>query len=304
VSAGVGSLFLSPHLDDAILSCALKILQERQAGRSVTVATVCSKALPLPGPFDLYAGRRKEEERALSILGVENPIMLGFQDAPFRNLFYHNFERVIMREHQGDQVHARALAAKVSALVSDLNPSVIYLPLAVGTHIDHRHTHRLWKALPESARIVFYEDRPYSLLPYNLELRLLDLGVSFEGGSLAQSMSTGQTQGLVSFAAGLKTVTMYKNVLTSKRQRFRYLLSQARIIQRQKREKPLAMRPDIVRTNSTDEASKIKAAVGAYQSQISMLFKDMDTFSTESASYNTGLDGSALYSERYWTLIR
>ncbi len=106
MSQGCDSLFISPHLDDVVLSCALRILKEREAGKSVAVATVCSRGLALPGPLDLYAGRRNEDQRALSILGVEGPIHLGFQDSLFRSLFYTSFEHIIMGEDPSDVKHA------------------------------------------------------------------------------------------------------------------------------------------------------------------------------------------------------
>ena len=68
-------------------------------GNKVAVATLFSKGLPIVGNIDLYQGRRREDDQALAALGVSDPIQLGFEDAPFRNLFYHNFQRVILEEH-------------------------------------------------------------------------------------------------------------------------------------------------------------------------------------------------------------
>ncbi len=188
--------------------------------------------------------------------------------------------------------------------MKELAPKTIFLPLAVGTHIDHRHTHRLWCSLPPETDIVFYEDRPYSLLPYNLELRLVEIGAQITEPELAQSMSQERTQGLKLFAEGLKTTTMYKNVLKNKKQGFRYLLSAARKLKGRSGQRSLTIRANLVRSDSSEDLEKIKAAVGAYTSQISMLFKDIDTFTSESASYNSRLDATALYCERYWTLVR
>ena len=297
-------LFISPHLDDAVISCALRILQERRAGKTAAVATLCSSGLGIPGLLAPYSVRRREDEAALSVLGVDDPIQLGFKDAPFRNLFYTSFQRIILGEHPNDAPYAKELAARVAQLCKELTPETVFLPLAVGTHIDHRHTHRLWRTLSPETKIVFYEDRPYSFLPLNLQLRLTEIGANILEPQLAETLMADRTKGLRSFSAGLKTVTMYKNVLKSKRQRFRYVLSAARKLKSPPAECSLKIEAELVHTNSAEEFLKIKAAVGAYKSQISMLFNDMDTFAEESASYNRTLAPAALYCERYWHLIR
>lgn len=297
-------LFISPHLDDAVLSCALRILQERRVGKTVAVATLCSSGLGIPGLLALYSVRRREDEAALSVLGVDDPIQLGFKDAPFRNLFYTSFQRIILGEHPNDAGYAKELTARVAQLCKELTPETVFLPLAVGTHIDHRHTHRLWCTLSPETKIVFYEDRPYSFLPYNLQLRLTEIGANILKPQLAETLMADRAKALRSFAEGLKTVTMYKNVIKSKRQRFRYLLSAARKLKSPQSAQTLKLQANTVTTNDAGELLKIQTAVSAYKSQMSMLFDNMDTFTKESASYNSTLDTSGLYCERYWHLVR
>ena len=91
-------LFLSPHLDDAVLSCSLRILQEVMAGRHVKVATLFSAAWPKLFGVDFYCGRRAEDKAALSVLGVEDPIWLDFPDAIFRSPRYWGFSRIVTGE--------------------------------------------------------------------------------------------------------------------------------------------------------------------------------------------------------------
>jgi LmbE family N-acetylglucosaminyl deacetylase len=297
-------LFLSPHLDDAVLSCALRILKERGEGKTVAVATLFSKGWQILEGFDLHRARRFEDVAALTLLGVENPIWLGYRDAPFRNLFYSSFQRVIMGEHAADRAFVDQVSKRVARLYEELAPGTIFLPLAVGTHIDHRLTHQLWCTMPAEANIVFYEDRPYSFLPYSLKIRFREIGAAILEPEEAETWTVDRLLGLESFAGGLKTVTMYKNVLTSKRQRFRYILDAARKLKSQPRKPALPIRVDLVKTNDSDTFIKVQAAVSSYKSQIPMLFKNMDTFKSESASYNRTLDPTSLYCERYWNLIR
>jgi LmbE family N-acetylglucosaminyl deacetylase len=194
----------------------------------------------------------------------------------------------------------------VGELYKDLTPKTVFLPLAVGTHRDHRLTHQLWCTLPAEANIIFYEDRPYSFLPYNLALRLIEVGASIVEAARIEIPTTAADRhtALTSFAQGLKTVTMYKNVLTNKRQRFRYMLSAARMLKSPPAAKTLTVVAHTSGTSDPGDLSKIRAAVGSYKSQIAMLFDNMDTFARESASYNRALDGGALYCERYWHLMR
>jgi len=276
----------------------------QEGGRKVAVATLFSKGLPIFGSLDLYQGRRREDDRALAALGVSDPIQLGLKDAPFRNLFYHNFQRVILEEHPRDRQFAKELGQRVALLYKELAPQTVFLPLAVGTHIDHRHTHCLWCALPAEANIVFYEDRPYSFLPHNLQLRLKELGADIIDPELAKTMAPDPDQGWRAFGEGLKTITMYKNVLKRKRLRFRYILSCARAMKSPQPAHLLTLEAENLSTGDQRDILKIQEAVRSYKSQIPMLFNDMETFTRESAAYNRRLDGGALYCERYWRLLR
>ena len=47
-------VYLSPHLDDAVLSCGGMIHRQAQAGERVVVVTVCAGDPP-PGPLSDFA---------------------------------------------------------------------------------------------------------------------------------------------------------------------------------------------------------------------------------------------------------
>src|ERR1700722_2310071 len=89
-------LVLSPHLDDAVLSCSLRILRESNAGRNVKVATLFSGAWPKLFGVDFYGGRRAEDKAALGVLGIDDPIWLGFRDAIFRSPAYWGFSPIVL----------------------------------------------------------------------------------------------------------------------------------------------------------------------------------------------------------------
>jgi LmbE family N-acetylglucosaminyl deacetylase len=162
--------------------------------KKVVVATVFTKSTEPEGATNTFAksfaegegddviqGRRREDTAALSALGVTDVIHLGYLDAPFRHSLYKNGAAVVTREHPDDRVFSQELSTHVASLYEKLAPQTVFVPWAVGEHIDHRLTHRMWQALPASADVVFYEDRPYSFVPYNLALRLKELGATALG---------------------------------------------------------------------------------------------------------------------------
>jgi LmbE family N-acetylglucosaminyl deacetylase len=186
---GRPALFVSPHLDDAVLSCAA--LMRAIAGRSaVTVVTLFSDAAPPPhtraartflrqcGASDadgLFIERRKEDVQVLDGLGVRH-VHLGHPDALFRRRrdpwgvlrragrmlpeLDHRyptfrFDIALGRVSRGDG----ELLATVTDEVADLRDgAVVFAPLGVGRHVDHLLARRLGERLGA----VLYADFPYT----------------------------------------------------------------------------------------------------------------------------------------------
>jgi LmbE family N-acetylglucosaminyl deacetylase len=303
-AAPVDCLYLSPHLDDAVLSCALRILREVRQGTRVAIATLFTRGCHENDDEDYLEGRRNEDRAALNALGVGEPIHLGYPDAPFRSDFYSSGAAIVTREHRSDRVFSEELSAKVAWLYKELAARTIYLPWAVGTHIDHRLTFGTWATLPPSAEIIFYEDRPYSFLPYNLALRLRQLGVTVFGDNVSGLPLPAISTVLSEFHAGLSTVSLYKNMGTTRMERFLYALNALPCFFTPPPKSRLRVRSEVLDTSATDDIKQIQAAIAAYESQVPILFTDMDTFAHESASYAAVLASQATYAERYWRLVR
>jgi len=124
-------LVVSPHLDDAVLSCSHLFAHAEQA-LSVTVFAGTPARYPSPPtPWDLACGfqpgddivarRRAEDARALEILGVSST-GLDFLDFQYRN---------------GEKPDSKALAAAVEEVIDGFRPTTIAVPLAI-QHPDHR----------------------------------------------------------------------------------------------------------------------------------------------------------------------
>ncbi len=176
--AGAAVLVMSPHLDDAVLSCGA--LLAHLAGRHpVTVATVFTAAAPPPWSLparrqlralggidaeDFFARRRAEDRDVLTGMGVA-AVHLGFRDALFRRgrrgPAYPTFRFDAARGRVA--TCDATLAAEVSARVAGVVPAgVVLAPLGVGRHVDHLITRRAARELGGPAQVVYYSDFPYS----------------------------------------------------------------------------------------------------------------------------------------------
>jgi LmbE family N-acetylglucosaminyl deacetylase len=179
---GAGVLVMSPHLDDAVLSCGA-LLAHLAARQLVTVATVFTAAAPPPWSLparrqlralggadaeDFFAQRRAEDRDVLAGMGAV-PVHLGFRDALFRRgrrgPAYPTFRFDVAR---GRVASCDAgLAAEVSARVGELTRTgeagVIFAPLGVGRHVDHLITRRAARELTGRIQVVYYSDFPYSV---------------------------------------------------------------------------------------------------------------------------------------------
>lgn len=184
-------LFVSPHLDDAVLSCGA--LMVALSGRCrVTVATVFTEAEQPPhtraarsflrqcGAQDartLFAARRAEDTRVVSSLGFAHE-HLGLPDALFRlrrgasgpwravpELVHRyptfRFDIAKGRVGRADRHLADRIADATDTLATSTGAGVVFFPLGVGRHVDHLITRAAGEHL--DGRVVYYADFPYSL---------------------------------------------------------------------------------------------------------------------------------------------
>jgi len=248
--------------------------------------------LPI-GP-DLYDGRHREDERALAALDKRIKVMhLGYKDAIFRHLFYTSFSRIVIGDHQFDKDLSVKLANNLKKLVDSRKAQNIFLPLAVGRHVDHRLTHQLWCSLTQrtDCKIIFYEDRPYSFLPGNLNIRLKEIGAQTD-------IPEAELQALID---GLEKVNFYKSIAKNKKDRENYIdYARAEIAAQSKNN--LSLQAELIETEDMGKMVKIHNAIAAYTSQMAMLYGDMQTFDSESATYARAIGSTSLYAERYWNL--
>jgi LmbE family N-acetylglucosaminyl deacetylase len=192
-------IYLSPHLDDVVLSCGATIHRRTEGGQEVQVVTIFAGD-PEPGaqlsPFALlqheYWGhparpmalRRAEDAAALISLDAEGTY-LDFLDAVYRastcgEWLYTTEDSLWNEVRPGDpmgQDGAKELAERLANLTSPTSQTVVYAPLGVGNHIDHQLVHAAARQLlARGQRLAFYEDYPYAAQPDATEAALVAAG--------------------------------------------------------------------------------------------------------------------------------
>lgn len=159
------ALIISPHLDDAVFSCAGLMPRMAGDGWHVVVATVFTDG------GEEHAQRRAEDLDAAERLGFE-ALHLGLRDAPFREPGYHTLRDILFGWHAADSATVCAVADALLALRIKRAPSRVFVPMGVGTHVDHRIVHEAALAVGWGSEVSFYEERPYVYARGAVERRL------------------------------------------------------------------------------------------------------------------------------------
>ncbi|MBN1955432.1 MAG: PIG-L family deacetylase [Anaerolineae bacterium] len=168
----VSSIFLSPHLDDAVLSCGGRIARQARAGERVQVVTLfAGRPQGALSPFaqslhrrwavkDAAAVRRAEDRAALAYLGAEavhwEYLDCIYRRAPDGRHLYTGEAALWAAVHPADGPLIDSLARRIAALPEG---AALYAPLGVGGHVDHQLTRRAAEAL--GRLLTYYEEYPY-----------------------------------------------------------------------------------------------------------------------------------------------
>jgi LmbE family N-acetylglucosaminyl deacetylase len=160
-------LVISPHLDDAVLSCGL-FLAAHPGTVVVTALAGIPPDLPVNG-WDRRCGFR-DGDNVMAARRKEDQLALAYVDAEPRWLDF------CQRSHLAPdhQVDPAALAEAIGGVVDDVDPTAVAFPFGLG-HPDHELTHAatmpVMAARPHLAWYC-YEDLPYRILPGVLAARI------------------------------------------------------------------------------------------------------------------------------------
>jgi LmbE family N-acetylglucosaminyl deacetylase len=178
-------IVLSPHLDDAALSCG-GLLAGMPAGLPRTVITICCgnpvPRAPEPPPdapakaagrarnrkgFATPEERRAEDRAAMASVGADC-LQLGFADAVYRRsavtgaLIYERPRQKWVGPGVDDAPYMEELFLILRRLCVNVGRVLLISPLGIGHHVDHVITAQVALRLSSRVfRLLFYEDFPY-----------------------------------------------------------------------------------------------------------------------------------------------
>ncbi len=168
-------VLLSPHFDDAVLSCGGWIAAQRRGGARVAVWTVMAAPpaeatlsplaqqvhadWPPAGPREMVALRQAEDRAALSRLGAE-AVHLPWVDCIYRRGEGGGwlYETIFTAPAEEEARLLEALTQRLAALPPETE---VVAPLALGGHVDHRLVRRAAEAAGRPCW--YYADLPYGL---------------------------------------------------------------------------------------------------------------------------------------------
>jgi LmbE family N-acetylglucosaminyl deacetylase len=171
-------IYLSPHPDDAALSCGGLAWEQAHSGQEVSLWTFCAGDPPA-GPLSPFAEslharwgtgreastiRRAEDLHSCALLGADArhfsiPDCIYRRSAKTGAALYDSEEAIFGRIHPEEAVLVGRAARQISQAFK-LGANVV-CPLALGLHVDHR----LVRAAAEKAggSFWYYADYPYVL---------------------------------------------------------------------------------------------------------------------------------------------
>lgn len=176
-------LYLSPHFDDAVLSCGGQIERYASAGQSILVVTITGGDPPDEPVSEtvralhqrwaesggaaeaMVAQRRAEDHAALAVLRA-GALHLSFLDCIYRCgpeagvALYPGPADMFGPPNPADAATVDALAETLRALPP---AGRVYAPLGVGGHVDHLTTRGAAERV--FTELAYYEDYPYTMRP-------------------------------------------------------------------------------------------------------------------------------------------
>lgn len=192
-------LYLSPHLDDAALSCGGLIHQQAQAGEPVLVVSLCA-GFPPHGPLTPFAeslharwqvsaaeavgARRAEDRAALQTLGaaavhLDTPDCIYRLDPRTGAALYASEEALWGALPAAEDALVEQAAAALGDILHRLSGRRLYAPLALGHHVDHQLARRVAERTGEVW--AYYEDYPYADREANLSPHSVVTGRETDG---------------------------------------------------------------------------------------------------------------------------
>jgi LmbE family N-acetylglucosaminyl deacetylase len=171
------TIYLSPHLDDAALSCGGMIWTDTAVHQSSLVVTVMAGDPPPAAPSgyvqslhqrwnlasDAVAARRQEDVNACRILGADYwhwdvPDCIYRYHPVTGEPFYGSDDDIFGEIHPQEMGLIEQLARLIAALPAY---DRLVVPLTAGHHVDHQLVRLATERNGRSNHLIYYEDYPY-----------------------------------------------------------------------------------------------------------------------------------------------
>jgi LmbE family N-acetylglucosaminyl deacetylase len=203
-------VYLSPHLDDAVLSCGGAIAAHSALGSHVLVVTLCTAVPtreqlgPLAEEFhgdwnlahdDAVTVRLREDLLAMELVGADC-LWVGMLDSIYRLPFAYDTRERLFGTPRADDPLDQELRSFIPALRQQLPQATFYAPLAIGYHVDHQITYTVANECG-GPPLAFYEDIYYVLIAGELERRMADLAGHFVPRTIDISATLGSKIGAI-----------------------------------------------------------------------------------------------------------
>jgi len=173
-------VFVSPHFDDAVLSCGGTIHQLVQAGQTVYVMTMMAGLLTTPLPQtpileDLHqrwqAGENPLLTRQQEDINAIQALKAFYMHIPLTDCVYRVADNVALYPSEESLFGAVHVDDYAPEFLNDIgvifreSPKIVYIPLGVGHHVDHQIVRdwglNLLADKPDYVDIKFYAEYPY-----------------------------------------------------------------------------------------------------------------------------------------------
>ena len=274
---------VSPHLDDAILSCGVLMQRHAAAGGKVFALNIFTAGTN-------GENRRKEEQAAQSVIGAE-PYFFDELDAPDRDPKYIPLTNLFFGAlNDAQRPYIEHVAGRVRNFLSGHKIDLAIFPLGAGGHIDHRTAFEVGRRIT-SVPVRFYEDRPYILWPGVLQGRMNQIGAD----AALPVVTPADMQ------ATLHSYHYLKHFVPEGYYQDECLPMYYAAL---KRTAPVSVKSTVTEQAPARETElkKLYEALARYDSQMHLIYSSFDNFVKDSLAHEQARTGTPAYIERSWTL--
>lgn len=275
---------VSPHLDDALLSCGILMQRAKAKAQEVLVLNIFTAGTNA-------ANRRVEEQNAVGKMGAQ-PFFLDELDAPDRDPQYWSNAKLFFGDLDDiPEAYIAKVEARLIAFFDAHRIDVAYFPLGAGGHIDHRIAFKIGMRM-KHVPVRFYEDRPYILWPGVLHGRMNEIGSDADLPPVTEQVMRDNLGGYHYLKHFVPEGEYQDNCLPLYFQALNRTSSNAL---KAESETLVATAPEL---------RHLYNCLSLYDSQMPLIYRDYDSFVKDSITSEKVHTGREIYAERSWTFTR